>query len=207
MCRKVVGPIICCLLLSWGVLAAPRKDNPLPVYYEASTIGDKLVFEEDYGGHSREWGLEVTDARQRGAALIVTMQWADGDETPTMQFEVSEKGLCRLEKGDAGLETPECYLRLPFKKGETWELTRTRDGETFTTKCTAADEEEIEVPAGRFRCVRIESEYVFKGISCKVTYWMAPHCGMVKEVLVGTDKVGTDYRRKRVLKSFTPAGK
>ena len=39
-----------------------------------------------------------------------------------------------------------------------------------------------------------------------VTNWIAPRCGMVKEVVVGTDQAGTEYKRTTVLKSFTAGG-
>jgi hypothetical protein len=68
-------------------------------------------------------------------------------------------------------------------------------------------EEELEVPAGKFRCIRIESEFVFNGASYTRTRWRAPRCGMVKEVVVGKDGERTVYLRTTVLKSFAPGGK
>jgi hypothetical protein len=208
MFHRIVRPVTCCLLLSWGVLAAPRKDDPPPAHYHPSTVGDKLVFEEKYGDQSRELVFEVTDVRQKGAALIVTFRAAEGDGTSeAWRYEVSDKGVYKVGEGDAVLESPECYLRLPFKKGETWETAHKLEGETYPSKYTAAGEEEVEVPVGEFRCIRIESEFVFKGVTYKRRLWWAHRCGMVKDVLVGTDKVGTEYVRTTVLKSFTPGGK
>jgi hypothetical protein len=114
----MVGPIACCLLLSWGVFAAPRKDNPPPVYYHASTLGDKLVYEQRCGDELWDYVLEVIDAPRKGAGLIVTVRGAEGDRaTESWRYEVSDKGVYRVGEGDAELESPECYLRLPFKKG------------------------------------------------------------------------------------------
>src|SRR5947199_5655261 len=79
MFHRAVGPVTCCLLLSWGILAAPRKDDPPPAHYHPSTVGDKLVYEQDYGDQSWESVFEVTDARQKGAALIVTVRAGEGD--------------------------------------------------------------------------------------------------------------------------------
>ena len=203
MLRKVVGPTACCLLLAWAVVAAPRKDDPPPVYYQPATVGDQLVYERDYGAQSWELVLEVTDVRHEGAALIVTLREVEGDLAPeSYRFDVSAKGVYSVGEGDAALGSPVCFLRLPFKKGETWEAAHKLDGETYPTKYTAAGEEEVEVPAGKFRCLRIESEYVFKGATCTRTCWMAPRCGMVKKVDAGMGYVGTT-----VLKSFTPGGK
>lgn len=208
MFRKVVGLTACCLFLSWGVLAAPRKEDPPPVYYWPSTVGDKLVYVENDGDQRTEWVLEVTEARQKGAALIVTVRTALDDGTHTSHgFEVSEKGVFKVATGNDLLESPECAVRLPIEKGATWETTCTLEGENFIMKSAVADEEEVEVPAGRFRCVRLESKYVFKGMNYTGTVWMAPSCGTVKGVLVGSDSVGTKFRRTKALKSFTPGGK
>jgi len=172
------------------------------------TVGDKLVYEQQDGDQSWDYVLEVTDARQKGAALVVTVRGAEGDGTSEpRQYEVSDKAVYRVGEGDAVLESPECYLRLPAKKGETWETAHTHEGEAVTVKYTVGGEEEVEVPAGKFRCIRIESECVFKEVNDKRTLWWAPRCGMVKGVLVGTDKVGTQYACTTVLKSFAPGGK
>jgi hypothetical protein len=209
MVRKFVGPTACCLILSWAVFAAPRKDDPLPTYYHPSKVGDKLVYMEDNGRRLMEWGLEVTEVRQKGAALIVTIRGADGVKTPTFRYEVSDKGVCKLGEDDTVYDSPECFVRLPFKKGEKWETTDApQDGEISTAKFTSAGEEEVEVQAGKFRCVRVDTEWVSEGLTWTRTQWLAPRCGMVKEVLVCTDKVGTEYAPcTTVLKSFTPASK
>jgi hypothetical protein len=210
MPRRVVGLTVCCLLLAWGLVAAPRKDDPSPVYYLQSTVGDKSVYVSNDGDQSWDYVLEVTAARHEGAILLVTLQGgAAGKEPQSYRYEVSEKGVCKVAQGETVLEVPECFLRLPFKKGVTWEITQTQDGETYTTQYAVGGEEEVEVPAGKFRCVSIESVCAFKGITWTYTEWVAPRYGMVKELLVGkdNDSVRTDYVRTSALKFFTPGGK
>jgi hypothetical protein len=210
MFHRAVGPITCCLLLSWGVLAAPRKDDPPLAYYFLSTVGDKLVLVMKDGDQTRDGVVEVTEARQMGAAMIVTVRIVEGDRTSqSCRYDVSDKGVYKVGEGDAVLESPECYLRLPLKKGDTWETAHTHEGETVTAKYMFAGEEDVEVPAGKFRCLRIKSEYLFQGWTFTDTRWFAPRRGMVKEVIVGKDneKVLMDYVRTTVLKSFTPGGK
>lgn len=204
MFRQASGPITCCLVLSWAVLAAPRKDDP-PAHFHPSTVGDKLVYKEDDGRRSMEWALEVTDVLQKGAALIVTLRGAEGHKTPAFRYEVSDKGVFKLGEDDTVYERPECFVRRPFKKGETWETTDARlDGGAATIKYTSMGEEDVEVTAGKFRCVRVDSEYEFMGLTWTRKQWLAPRCGMVKEVVVSKDN---DYAHTTVLKSFTPGGK
>ena len=207
MFNRVVGPITCCLLFSWGVLAAPRKVDSPPAHYHPSTVGDKLVYKEDDGRRPMEWALEVTDVQQKGAALIVTLQGADGHKTPAFRYEVSDKGVCKLGEDDDVHEPPECFLRLPSKKGETWESTDDREG--YRIKYTSAGEEEVEVPAGTFRCVRVDSECVYDGWTWIRSQWRAPRYGLVKEKEVAKDNehARADFIRTTVLKSFTPGGR
>ena len=192
MCCKVVGPVTCCLLLSWGVLAAPRKDDPSAAHYLPSKVGDKWVMELNDGDHQWENVVEVTEARQKGAVVVVMLRDPSAGDGGPLRYEVSDRGVYKV-KGDGLGESRCCHLRLPFRKGETWEHTgKDKYGDTFTIRFTNTREEEIEVPAGKFRCVRIESEFVFQGVTWKDTAWMAPRVGTVKSVLVGKDGVRSD---------------
>lgn len=205
MLPKVVGPTTCCLLLSSGVLAAPRKDDPPPVYYHPTVAGDKAVFELDDGDRQWEAVHEVTEARRRGAATLVTLRTDGG--TASWRLEVSDKGVYEVRDEDGGTGRSFWRLRLPAKKGETWETSHVQDGKPYVIKYTHAGEEEAEVPAGRFRCVRVESECVFNGLTCTSTSWVAPRYGLVKHQMVAKDGVNMDYVRSMVLKSFAPGGK
>jgi len=60
--------------------------------------------------------------------------------------------------------------------------------------------EDVEVPAGKFHAVRVESEEpVGKELTQKTTTWYAPGVGWVKMVL----QFG-DAKEVKVLKSFAP---
>lgn len=206
MFRKAVGLTACCLFLSWGVVAAPRRDAPGPVYYHASQAGDKSVFEVSANG--RFWcevAYEVTDVQRMGTAVLVTKRRTVGgtDDEPPGRVLLSDGGVYTLSEGDFIYPTPFCLVRLPVKKGETWETTYGgAQGETITTKYTSVGEEEVEVPAGKFRCLRIELEAVVNGETELRTNWYAPGCGQVQAKLKYQD-LETTY----VLKSFTPGSK
>lgn len=203
MFRRVVGPIACSLLFAWGVFASPRKDDPSAGYYLASMVGDKVVIEVDDGDQRWENVFEVTAARQQGAVVLVTYRHHGTGEGEQCRCEVSDSGV--YKHGDGARW---CHLRLPFRKGETWEHTgKDKYGDTFTIRFTSTQEEEIEVPAGKFQCLRVESNSVVQGVTWKSTTWMAPRIGTVKHVLVGKDGERTDYMQTSVLKSFTAGGK
>ena len=68
------------------------------------------------------------------------------------------------------------------------------------------DIEEVEVPAGKFTAIRVESEVSVGSpiplLRFKLTEWYAPGVGLVKMIGRYDNSVAT-----RVLKSFTPDGK
>jgi hypothetical protein len=58
-------------------------------------------------------------------------------------------------------------------------------------------EEVVEVPAGKFTAVRVDSVYSADGEESTMSRWFAPNVGLVKMVHGGGS-------RTTVLKSFTP---
>ena len=159
----------------------------------------------------RQWEnvVEVTEARQKGAGVVVTFRDPSDGEGDPYRYEVSDLGVYKVKGGGVGASRY-CQLKLPFTKGATWESTAKNDyGDNVTIRFTSTAVEEIEVPAGKFRCLRIDSEFEVRGTSWKGRHWMAPRVGTVKHVVVGKDDEGklTDYVCVGVLKSFTPGGK
>lgn len=68
------------------------------------------------------------------------------------------------------------------KKGDTWK--REDDGKTMTW--VHEGEEEVSVPAGKYRCVRIRRDYELAGEKSSITSWYAKGVGLVKsEELIG----------------------
>jgi hypothetical protein len=67
---------------------------------------------------------------------------------------------------------------------------------------TAGGSEEVEVPAGKYKAVRVDADGTIAGTRTGVTYWFAPDIGVVKMrySIAGSDSV-------LELKSFTPGKK
>jgi hypothetical protein len=62
-----------------------------------------------------------------------------------------------------------------------------------TARLTIVAEEEVEVPAGRFRAIRVEQ--VHEDPPVRVTRWLAPGVGLVREVQVLRGADGGEERR------------
>ena len=89
------------------------------------------------------------------------------------------------------------WLKLPAKAGEAWRV------DALDLRYTTGEEEVVEVPAGRFKAVRVELRRVMDGdVVYHNTDWYAPGVGVVKAI--SRDREGD---RVTVLKAFIPAAK
>lgn len=200
MSRAVAALAI--LVASLVASAAPAlKGKGEPLYYPTK-VGDKLVYElQSGGGPGNEVAETVTRVDKNEGALLVSIERElKGRKTAPSQFSVSEKGVTRIATSGRELPVPIPLLKLPAKPGDTWTWEPDAGGgPPSKTTYTLGKEEEIEVPAGKFRALRVESEQDLGGRVFKSTLWYAPGVGLVKSVM---NNGATD--RVQVLKSFTP---
>jgi hypothetical protein len=169
------------------VVLAPAAPVPKgadgPVLYYPTTVGTKWVYQRD--GSDELIRTTITAAEEKDGGAVLTIGLLTGDKAnPYWKVFVSPKGLF---SGDGGLDEqkfPNPLLKLPVKAGEKWEV----PGKPTRTVVGA---EEVEVPAGKFRAVRVESE--------GLTEWFAPNVGCVQTVARSANG-----ETKTVLKTFAP---
>jgi hypothetical protein len=166
------------------------------------------VYED--GGRERTW--EVTAAEKKDGETIVTVtESGPGGAVAVEKVVVSPKGLFKVETGAFKHDRPVCLLKLPAKAGDTWDFTVAEQdrgpqpglrGERGTI--TVGEVEEIKVPAGTFKALRVE--VVLKEVNgqplakpVRYTRWYDPEVGLVK--MTG----GEDWTRS--LKSFSSGPK
>jgi hypothetical protein len=96
-------------------------------------------------------------------------------------------------------EPPVRFLKAPVAKGDTWNIESKIAGMTLKVEYTA-DEEEVTVPAGKYKAVLTKtSEFDAGGQKAKATVWYGKGVGMVKTDLdIGGMKVQLE------LSKFTP---
>jgi hypothetical protein len=182
--------------------AAPRPKDGLAGYFP-TRVGAKWVYDD-----GKESVQEVTAVEAKGGETIVTVS----EHTPKRaraaeKVAVSAAGVYRVELSGSPIDRY-CLLKLPAKEGDKWEFDVPRQpgdgqrggirGERGTV--TVGPTEEVEVPAGKFKAVRLEIELTaINGEvvpAVRYTRWMAPEVGLVKMTR------GTEWTR--VLKSFVP---
>jgi hypothetical protein len=201
---RIAAALLAILLVASIATAAPTLKGK-ETYYFPTTEGDQRVYETRDGDRVRETTDVVMKVEKKDGALIVTVgREVKGDRRAMSKVEVSDKGVTQLS-GPFPFKPPHPVVKLPVKPGEQWtHVSESGDGPAGTKSIhTVAKEEEIEVPAGKFKAVRMDVELTFVGgrgeTTIRVSRWYAPGVGLVKSVqgTGGTESV-------IVLKSFTP---
>ncbi len=185
--------------------AAPKpKGDDKPVLYLPTAVGESRVLVSTRNGKATETTEWVTAVETKGGMTVVSFAREEGG--PTMyRYGASADGMFRVSSGKSVDDPPHRLLKLPPKEGETWEAESPTvpGGAAPALKYTTGKEEEVEVPAGKFKAVRVEVEIQTDVGVDRATYWHAPGAGTVK--MVSHD--GNRGDRVQVLKSVTPAAK
>lgn len=174
--------------------AAPVPRDASGDPYFATEVGAKWVYESG--------GIEtvevVTDVQSNDGVVVVTVgEEARGIVLPRRTVSWSSDGLRLVNEESYIYEPPLLLLRTPVKAGDKWETNSVWRGLgpfVFKDSRTVIRTEKVEVPAGTFEAVRIESEYAFQSVTGKGTYWYVRGLGPVKTEFGDTG---------RVLKSFS----
>lgn len=117
-----------------------------------------------------------------GVSLARMETTAKGKVAATEHLSANEKGVFRHRYNGAEITPPICLLKFPIKKGDSWKSESMTGKEKIKVACKS-EEEEIEVPAGKFKTVKVvlDAEVVDAGIIVSTTYWFAQGVGIVKQ--------------------------
>ena len=166
------------LLAVGPVLAAPAVKERGPVLYHPVKVGTKRVWQSQLGDRKYEVEETVVKVEVKDGVYRVTVETdQSGQDRTRGAVEVSAKGIFRLTGGGKELDTPVPVLKLPAEVGSTWELGTEATATTYTV---LAVDEVVVVPAGKFKCIRIESAAGFGPLKRTAVSWYAPRVGLVK---------------------------
>jgi len=163
---------------------APKTADPnwLPI-----KEGDTRVYEVRDGDRVLTTYTDVvTRVEKKDADLHVTFRReSPAADTFVTTIAVTGGGLLRVAINGKPLEKPSLLLKTPTKVGAKWEVGAARYEVT-------QEEEDIEVPAGKFKAVRVK---LIDG--AESTFWFAPNVGVIK-------MASTQGPAVQVLKEFKP---
>lgn len=216
MSCRLVRPLTLLGLVLVGEVAEAKEP-----YYFPTRVGDRLVFEMNSGGTVSEVVDEVTAAESKdGSVLVETRRTAGAGTGRTLTHDVSAKGVYHVAVDSKFLRSRMCVVRLPVKTGDTWPLKMTfaesepaagkqaEEADVTATATVVGTEEEVSVPAGRFKCIHVEATVEESGAVLRTSYWLAPGLGPVRATIeLGESKDRLRTAQELSLKSYTPGKK
>jgi hypothetical protein len=181
----MLRPLLLAALAASVAYAAPAAKGPEASWFPTKE-GATLVYETRVGGQVRGTYTDVvTKVETKDGALHVTVTHdRPGAPPAAATVAVTAEGVFRVADNGEAREKLLPILKTPPKVGTKWEGS---GGQYEVTK-----EEEVEVPAGKFKAVRVETT-----AGGRATLWFAPAVGLVKVVSGKGDVV-------QILKEFKP---
>jgi hypothetical protein len=171
------------LLFAVTLSAAPiTKDKEADLYLPIK-VGAKRVYLHGNGTLKTEIIETVTKLEGNDGTYRVTIEAnvSNGNRSSRV-YEVSAKEIKWLKSGDEQINPPIVQLKLPAKIGDTWLVDSKKGDEPFlkTTYKVIKVDEEIEVLAGKFKTICVESTTDSKGLEIKGKTWYALGIGGIK---------------------------
>jgi hypothetical protein len=173
-------------LIATAAHAAPGPKAADPTWLPIKE-GDTRVYEVRDGDRVLATYTDVvTKVEKKDADFHVTIRRESPAADPFVTtIAVTGGGLLRVELNGRKLEKPSLLLKTPPKVGAKWEV--------GSARYEVTQEEDVEVPAGKFRAVRVKLTD-----GAESTLWFAPNVGVVK-------MASTQGPVVQVLKEFKPA--
>jgi hypothetical protein len=182
--KEALMPVSVRVLLALAVLAAGTtlvrcQNRPPESSYFPHQLGTRWTYQLD----GKKVLVQVSHHSQAGAMPYVLLEtFADGSVLSREQVAVTEDGFYRCTLGGEKYDPPVCILKRPPPTGARWKFESKFRGET--QKGTAVqDEADVQVPAGKYHAVRVQSVYKMDEQEFVVTGWYAAGVGLVKQVV------------------------
>jgi hypothetical protein len=191
-------------LLTMASISNAIKLKEIKLYFPI-TVGDTAVYSEVINDKKlRDVAKIVSKVERKGLSYVLSIENSirDGFGTHEMDMVVSDGSLEIKWPSEAVAHAIGTILNFAAKSEEPWKTEYFAGGQKAVIQFTQKGTEEVEVTAGKYRALRVDSEV--KGISPSVTIteWYAPSVGLVKSV----SKFG-ELESCVVLKSFKPGKK
>src|SRR5262245_15783289 len=167
------------LLVLIVVLPTMAQDADKPLY--PLEVGTKWTYQ--VAKQTDSFVMTAAKAEKVGEQDCVKLEARlKGQVVATEHVAVLKDGIYRYKFNEAAIDPPLCFCKLPAKKGEKWEAKFTTGGKNGTAKFETF-EDEVEVPAGKFKAIIVRGEITENEVPIKTALWFAPGHGMVRQVV------------------------
>lgn len=163
-----------------GVGDAKPKSPPTYFPFE---IGNQWEYDLTLNGNVASYVERLARTETvDGVALVVLESELNGKVIATEHLRQAGNGVFLHRKAALDVTPPVLMLKNPLKAGDKWSGTALigPDKTTFTAE---TGEEDVAVPAGRFKTIRVKHTIVEKGKTMVSTWWCALNVGNVKQTV------------------------
>jgi hypothetical protein len=169
------------LILGNPVIGGDKKTSPN--YYPLKE-GSKWYYRIDIPGQPAQNAIVHLAKIEKidGVALGRLETSLKGTVTTTEHISSDETGIFRHRFNGVPTSKPLCLLKYPVKPGETWQQEITIGTEKVKSMCKVGQEEEVQVPAGKFKAIPVQIDADANGMKVATTYWFAADVGVVKQI-------------------------
>jgi hypothetical protein len=155
-----------------------------------------------------EGKVKVTGKEKIGEVEAFVLTTEMGDSKSEREFIVSDATGIRMLRQASGdrvtdYAPPFVRLKLPAAKGDTWEWKGDVGKEKASVTFTNDGEEEITVPAGKYKAWKISAVMEIGGVKHTGSNWFAPGVGLVRQES-RFESGGKKHESVIELKSFEP---
>jgi hypothetical protein len=180
--RHATGVILVLVLgIAGAAQQAPTENEKTKDYYPLKP-GTKWFYNVNADGQNVKVNNQVAKLEKiDGKTLALVETVVNGSVSMSEHMQSTDKGVFRHRTNGIELSPPVCILKFPFKKDETWESTTMVGNESLKIKAKAIDTEEVTVPAGKYKALKVDADMTAAGMQISTTYWFAPDVGVVKQ--------------------------
>jgi hypothetical protein len=157
------------------------KDAKAPDYYPLKA-GSKWQYQVEANGNKVTIVSQVAKIEKIDDVSLARVEAStDGKVLVTEHLRSTDKGVFRHRYNGVEVSPPVCVLRYPIKKDDAWEQEVKIGEEKMTLSCKVGNDE-VEVPAGKFKAVTVQAIGKTGDKVFTTTYWFAEGVGIVKQV-------------------------
>jgi hypothetical protein len=170
-------------LLACAGLTRAADEKTLTTPYYPLTVGNTWTYRvgENHFALKVTKMEEVGDKKKVNAARVELI--VNNKPTSFEHIAVTPDALVRYTFEGKVADPPIPFLKLPPKKDTKWKVESRVDGQQLKGEFTEG-EEEITVPAGKFKTVTVTGKDIeVNGVKMNLTYYFAEKVGMVKQVI------------------------
>lgn len=177
------------LLLAASFAVAQPDKKAEPQNYYPLQVGNKWEYRVEVAGNSAKavssiTKMEIIDGT--GTSLARLEALVNNNVVATEHLRVDGKGVFRHRNNNQEINPPICLLKYPAKAGDKWSGDITVGKEKGKYDCETK-EENVEVPAGKFKALKVTVTLQAKGQNVTTAYWFAKDVGFVKQTVEAGD--------------------